>query len=103
MPGRRRFISVLKVRPEIGGTHSGDDLISGGPDASAVNLPSLENEGSQAGPNERVRQTLMRLHRLLQRYAPVWYTEDLQRETEAALGPDPERRAFGLNGKSALP
>jgi hypothetical protein len=103
MPARRRFISVLKVRAGSGGTHSGEDMISSGSDASAANLPSLEDEGSQAAPNERVRQTLMRLHRLLQLYMPVWYTEDLQKETEAALGPDPERRAFGLNGKSALP
>ena len=103
MPAQRRFISVLKVRPGIGGNHRGDHMISDGSDASAVNLRPPENDGSQATPNERVRHTLMRLHRLLQLYAPVWYTEELQKETEAALGPDCERRALGLNSKSALP
>jgi hypothetical protein len=103
MPARRRFISVLQVRRGIGGTHKGDRMISDGSDAGAVNLQPAENGGSQATPSERVRHTLMRLHRLLQLYAPVWYTEELQKETEAALGPDGERRALGLNSKSALP
>jgi hypothetical protein len=85
MPARKRFISVLKVRAAYGGTHRGDDMISGRSDASAESLRLLENGGQRASPNELVGYTRMKLHDLLELYAPAWHTKELQKETEAAL------------------
>jgi uncharacterized protein YllA (UPF0747 family) len=37
--------------------------------------------------NERLAATLEQLHRLLEEYAPAWYTEQLHDQSETALKP----------------
>jgi hypothetical protein len=60
-------------------------MISDGSEASDVNLRRLENGSSQIELNERVGNTVRELYRLLELYAPAWYTEELHEKAEAAL------------------
>jgi hypothetical protein len=60
-------------------------MISDGSEASDVNLRPLENGSSQIELNERVGNTVRELYRLLELYAPAWYTEELHEKAEAAL------------------
>jgi hypothetical protein len=60
-------------------------MISDGSEASYLNLRPLENGSSQIELNERVGNTVKELYRLLELYAPAWYTEELHEKAEAAL------------------
>jgi len=56
-------------------------------DSAASNL--IPRPPKRAGPatelNERVINALKDLHRLLEPYAPSWYTEELHQKNAAAL------------------
>ena len=63
----------------------GGGVISDDSSASDVILRPIKRGSSARELNERVVNALKDLHRLLELYAPSWYTEELHKKTAAAL------------------
>jgi hypothetical protein len=70
---------VFCARAFAGGVISDDSA------ASDLILRPIKRGGSVRELNEPVVNALKDLHRLLELYAPSWYTEDLHKKTAAAL------------------
>jgi len=70
----------------LGGSHClGDGMIPDDSDAIDLGLRSMEGGGSRTQLNEQVVNTLKDVYRLLESYAPTWYTEELHKNAAAAL------------------
>jgi len=63
----------------------GGGVISDDSAASDLILRPIKRGGSATELNERMVDVVKDLHRLLQLYAPSWYTEELHKKTAAAL------------------
>ena len=55
------------------------------PPGSEANYREIKSDGAQIQPSEQVGDTVRELYRLLELYAPVWYTEELHNNVEAAV------------------
>ena len=56
-----------------------------GSSRSTANYRQVMSGGSQFEPSEQVADTVRELHQVLELYAPVWYTEELHDNVEAAV------------------
>jgi hypothetical protein len=60
-------------------------MVSDNPTANDSSLTGIKDSGSANEVNAQVVNTLKDVHRLLELYAPRWYTEELHMKIVSAL------------------